>query len=130
MVEHGPRLARLAMADHAVDCVYAPTFFLAARRTDAYPTAGGDLTLGASAAPGALVESLQIATRILVAVVRATDADVRSILFPSRRRAWCTGCASTPVRGRSGRALETSSGTATTGGATSSPHRAVLAQRR
>ena len=120
----------LATADHAVDCVYAPTFFLASRRTDAYPTAGGDLTLGASAAPGALVESLQIETRILVAVVRATDADVRSILFPSRRRAWCTGCASTPVRGRSGRALETSSGTATTGGATSSPHRAVLAQRR
>jgi len=33
-----------ATADHAVDCVYAPAFFLASRRTDAYPHAGGDLT--------------------------------------------------------------------------------------
>ncbi len=28
-----------ATADHAVDCVYAPAFFLASRRTDAYPQA-------------------------------------------------------------------------------------------
>jgi hypothetical protein len=72
----------LATADHAVDCVYAPTFFLASRRTDEYPAAGGDLTLGDAATPGTLVESLQIATRVLVAVVRATDPDVRAILFP------------------------------------------------
>ena len=72
----------LATADHAVDCVYAPTFFLASRRTDEYPEAGGNLTLGAAATPAGLVESLQIATRVLVAVVRTTDPGVRSILFP------------------------------------------------
>src|SRR5688500_14669268 len=40
-----------ATADHAVDCVYAPAFFLASRRTDAYPEAGGDLTMGDRATP-------------------------------------------------------------------------------
>ena len=62
----------LATADHAVDCVYAPAFFLASRRTDRYPHAGGDLTMGEEATPERLVESLAIATRLLVAVVRDT----------------------------------------------------------
>jgi len=48
----------LATADHAVDCVYAPAFFLASRRLDAYPDAGADLRLGARATPARLVESL------------------------------------------------------------------------
>ncbi len=48
----------LATADHAVDCVYAPAFFLASRRLDAYPIAGSNLELGADATPDALVESL------------------------------------------------------------------------
>ena len=70
-----------ATADHAVDCVYAPAFFLASRRTDAYPEAGGDLTMGDTATPAQLVESLGIATRILVAVVHDAGPDVRAVLF-------------------------------------------------
>ena len=71
----------LATADHAVDCVYAPAFFLASRRTDAYPEAGGDLTLGPRATPARLVESLAIATRILGAVVRSSDGHERAVIF-------------------------------------------------
>jgi hypothetical protein len=70
-----------ATADHAVDCVYAPAFFLASRRTDRYPDAGGDLTLGEEATPGHLVESLEIATRLLIAVVRDAPDDVRAVIF-------------------------------------------------
>ena len=70
-----------ATADHAVDCVYAPAFFLASRRTDAYPQAGGDLTMGEDATPERLVESLAIATRLLIAVVRDAPDDVRSVIF-------------------------------------------------
>ena len=44
-------------ADHAVDCVYAPAFFLASRKLDAYPAVGVDLTLGARATPALLVDS-------------------------------------------------------------------------
>ena len=68
-------------ADHAVDCVYAPAFFLASRRLDGYPEAGGDLEMGERATPALLVESLGIATRILVAVVRDAGPDVRAVLF-------------------------------------------------
>jgi hypothetical protein len=71
----------IATADHAVDCVYAPAFFLASRRTDAYPHAGGDLTMGEDATPERLVESLGIATRLLIAVVRDAPDDVRSVIF-------------------------------------------------
>lgn len=70
-----------ATADHAVDCVYAPAFFLASRRQDAYPDAGGDLTMGDDADPARLVESLQIATRILAAVVHDAAPDVRAVIF-------------------------------------------------
>jgi hypothetical protein len=68
-------------ADHAVDCVYAPAFFLASRRQDAYPETGVDLTLGPRADPHRLVQSLQIATRILVAVVNDSGPDVRAVIF-------------------------------------------------
>jgi hypothetical protein len=68
-------------ADHAVDCVYAPAFFLASRRLDDYPSAGADLTLGPDADPARLVESLAIATRLLAAVVRDADRDVRAAIF-------------------------------------------------
>ncbi len=70
-----------ATADHAVDCVYAPAFFLASRRTDGYPEAGGNLTLGPDATPARLVDSLGIATRILAAVVRDTPEDQRAAIF-------------------------------------------------
>jgi hypothetical protein len=71
----------IATADHAVDCVYAPAFFLASQRQDAYPVAGSNLELGMQAAPALLVESLRIATRILAAVVSDTAPNVRSIIF-------------------------------------------------
>jgi hypothetical protein len=71
----------LRTADHAVDCVYAPAFFLASRRVDGYPDVGSDLTIGTEANPARLVESLQIATRILAAVVSDASPDVRAVIF-------------------------------------------------
>lgn len=68
-------------ADHAVDCVYAPAFFLASRRVDAYPEVGVNLELGDTATPALLVESLRIATRILIGVVGEADPDVRAVIF-------------------------------------------------
>ena len=70
-----------ATADHAVDCVYAPAFFLASRRQDAYPDAGRDLTMGDRADAARLVESLRIATRIVAGVVGDADPEVRAIIF-------------------------------------------------
>jgi hypothetical protein len=70
-----------ATADHAVDCVYAPAFFLASRKVDAYPVVGADLTLGPEASPGRLVQSLQMATRMLAAVVNEAARDVQAIIF-------------------------------------------------
>jgi hypothetical protein len=71
----------LQTADHAVDCLYAPAFFLASRRTDGYPDVGNDLTLKDRANPVLLVQSLQIATRILAAVVNDADSDARAVIF-------------------------------------------------
>jgi hypothetical protein len=68
-------------ADHAVDCVYAPAFFLASRKQDAYPDAGSDLTLGANATPERLVESLHLATRLLAAVVNDASPSIRAAIF-------------------------------------------------
>jgi hypothetical protein len=68
-------------ADHAVDCVYAPAFFLASRRTDAYPEVGLDLELGDRATPDLLVQSLGIATRMLAAVVNDADPNVQAVIF-------------------------------------------------
>lgn len=71
----------LRTADHAVDCVYAPAFFLASRNQNAYPDVGGDMTIGDGATPERLVESLAIATRILAAVVNDAEPGVRAVLF-------------------------------------------------
>jgi hypothetical protein len=68
-------------ADHAVDCVYAPAFFLASRKQDGYPEMGGGLTLGPDADPRRLVESLRIATTVLAAVVNDAGPDVRAVIF-------------------------------------------------
>jgi hypothetical protein len=68
-------------ADHAVDCVYAPAVFLASRKTDDYPEVGVDLTLGPEADPVRLVQSLEIATRILAAVVNDAGPDDRAVIF-------------------------------------------------
>jgi hypothetical protein len=70
----------LATADHAVDCVYAPAFGLASRRTDRYPDLGLQV-LGERATPARLVESLGVATRVLAAVVGDADPDVRAVIF-------------------------------------------------
>lgn len=67
-------------ADHAVDTVLAPAFFLASRNVDHYPP-GEPFTLGAEATPTQLVEGLWTATRILTAVVTATDPDVRAVIW-------------------------------------------------
>jgi hypothetical protein len=71
----------LRTADHAVDCVYAPAFFLASRKKDGYPEAGAGLELGPDAAPVRLVESLRIATRLLAAVVNDAGSDESAAIF-------------------------------------------------
>ena len=67
-------------ADHAVDTVLAPAFFLASRRQDDYPAAG-PFSLGPDPAPKDLAEALETAARILASVVTATPADVRAIIW-------------------------------------------------
>lgn len=71
----------LRTADHAVDCVWAPVFFLASRRRDRYPDIGHDMAIGEGANPTRLVESLEMATRVLSAVIRDTPPDVRAVIF-------------------------------------------------
>ncbi len=68
-------------ADHAIDCVYAPAFFLASRKLDGYPEVGADLTLGPAATPEQLVQSLGMATRILAAVVNDAPPETRAVIF-------------------------------------------------
>ena len=65
-------------ADHAVDTVFAPAFFLASRKQDAYPDMGGRFSCGASAQP---IQALEVASRVLTAVVAEAPADVRAVLF-------------------------------------------------
>lgn len=66
-------------ADHAVDCVLAPAFFLASRKQHAYPDGGWSPAEDPS--PEQLVEALRTATRVLTAVVRDAPADVRAIIW-------------------------------------------------
>jgi hypothetical protein len=68
-------------AVHAIDCVYAPAFFLASRNQDRYPDVGLDLIPGADAGAGPLVASLTLATRVLGAVVNDAGPDVRAVIF-------------------------------------------------
>lgn len=68
-------------ADHAVDTVLAPAFFLASRKLDGYPKLGGsDFTVGADATPQDLIEALATATRILVAVIEAAEPSARAVI--------------------------------------------------
>jgi hypothetical protein len=69
-----------ATADHAVDCVMAPAFFLASRRQDAYPDYGV-FSPGPDATPDRYIEALPTATRILAAVVAAADPNMRAIIW-------------------------------------------------
>lgn len=76
-------------AAHAVDCVYAPAFFLASRRTDAYPQMGLDLGIGPDAKPAWIIESLGTTTRLLAAVVNDAPPDAEAVIF--RRPTILTG---------------------------------------
>jgi len=58
-----------------------PVFLLASRKLDAYPEVGSGLTLGPDASPDLLVQSLEPATRLLVAVVNDADPEVRAVIF-------------------------------------------------
>jgi hypothetical protein len=69
-----------ATADHAVDTVLAPAFFLASRKQDGYP-AGEPFTLGPDADAATLVEGLQTATRILLAVVQAAEPGATATIW-------------------------------------------------
>ena len=71
----------LRTADHAVDCVYAPAFFLASRRLDRYPETGADVTMGEAATPHLLLESLSIAARMLSGVVADAAPEDHAIIF-------------------------------------------------
>ena len=71
-------------ANHAVDTLIAPAFFLASRRLDRYPEGGG-WSPGDNAPPEAYVEGVQLGTRILAGVVRDTPEDVEAILFRTPR---------------------------------------------
>jgi hypothetical protein len=68
-----------ATADHAVDCVLAPAFFLASRRTESYPE--GQWSTGEEASPEQLIETLEMNSRILIGVVETTPPDVRAICW-------------------------------------------------
>ncbi|NUR72702.1 MAG: hypothetical protein HOU81_17945 [Hamadaea sp.] len=70
----------LRTADHTVDTVLAPAIFLASRKLDGYP-AYGISTPGPDASPSVLIEALATATRILTAVVRAAESDVRAVIW-------------------------------------------------
>lgn len=78
-------------ADHAVDTVLAPAFFLASRRQAGYPDYGVS-TPGPDASPESLAESLETATRILVAVVTAAPPATRATIWrrpaPEVRGPW------------------------------------------
>jgi hypothetical protein len=68
-------------ADHAVDTVFAPAFFLASRRTDTYPDMGSGFTVGPDVRPDQLIQALTVAVRVLAAVVADAASDVRAVLF-------------------------------------------------
>ena len=67
-------------ADHAIDTVLAPAFFLASRKQDDYP-AGGPFSLGSDPRPEDLAEAVETAARILAAVVTAAPAEVRAVIW-------------------------------------------------
>lgn len=67
-------------ADHTVDTVFAPAFFLASGRQDMYPDVG-IYSVGPDAGPEQYVEALAVATRVLGAVVADADDDERAIIW-------------------------------------------------
>lgn len=69
-----------ATADHAVDTVLAPAFFLASRNRHHYP-AFAPFTLGPQPSLEVLVEGLETASRILIAVVTSAESGDRAIIW-------------------------------------------------
>jgi hypothetical protein len=84
-------------ADHAVDTVLAPAFFLASRRRDDYPPYGV-ASAGPDATPAVLAEAVEAAARILAAVAATTDPAVRAIIW-RRPQATTRGPEDFPARG-------------------------------
>jgi hypothetical protein len=70
-------------ADHTVDTVFAPAAFLASRRRDSYPAFG---VASAGAASADLIEGLETATRILVAVVNSAPPTVSAVIWRGENR--------------------------------------------
>ena len=66
-------------AVHVVDTLFAPAFFLASRRTDAYP-GFGPLSAPAKASITDLAHGLRGAANLLIGVVRDADPGVRAII--------------------------------------------------
>lgn len=69
-----------ATADHTIDTVFAPAFFLASGRQDAYPDVGV-YSVGPDAGAEQFVEALAVATHILGAVVADADPDRRAVIW-------------------------------------------------
>ena len=68
-------------ANHAIDTLIAPAFFLASRRTDRYPEGGW--SPGDDAEPQQFVDAVGMGMRILGGVVSSAPDDARALLFRS-----------------------------------------------
>ena len=66
-------------ADHAIDTLLAPAFFLASRRTDRYPNGGW--SPGESAPPREFVDAVEMGARVLGGVVASTPPEAQALLF-------------------------------------------------
>ena len=66
-----------ATAVHAIDCVFAPAFFLASGNRSSYPP----VTVDVEGDADALVEGLAVAVQVLTAVVETAAPDAETILF-------------------------------------------------
>jgi hypothetical protein len=67
-------------ADHLVDCVFSYALFLGSRRQDTYPPFG-EVHASEDATPADLIDGLRAVTAILSALIAATPADARSIIW-------------------------------------------------
>ena len=66
-------------ANHAVDTLIAPAFFLASRRADRYPDGGW--SPGDDATPQQFVDAVAMGARLLGGVVSGSPPDARALLF-------------------------------------------------
>jgi hypothetical protein len=66
-------------ANHAIDTLIAPAFFLASRRTDRYPDGGW--SPGDDATPQQFVDGVEVGARILGGVVSGAPEDAEALLF-------------------------------------------------